>query len=211
MRPKTLILLGGLAAAAAAWWYYQRQQAALSAPNTSALDTSAWGIGSAVGQTISEDLSMVGETLGVTSWKNVAEGSTWVPVLNAAEQQYGLPQDLLARVAYQESHFRESIIRGTQASPAGALGIMQLEPAYFSSVRVPVPFSDSDVRAQIDEAAQQLQSLYGEFGDWSLALAAYNAGAGNVRKYGGIPPFTETQNYVAQITADVPAIQGESA
>lgn len=210
MRTQTALLLGGLAAAAAWWYVSQRQAAALSAPNTSQLNTSGWGIGSAT-QTISEDLSMVGETLGITSWKNVAQGSTWVPVLNAAEQQYGLPQDLLARVAYQESHFRESIIRGTQASPAGALGIMQLMPEYFSTVRVPIPFSDSDVRAQIDQAAGQLQSLYGEFGDWQLALAAYNAGAGNVRKYGGIPPFTETQNYVAQITADVPAIQGANA
>lgn len=210
MRAMTWWLLAGLAGAGAAWYASQRWAIAQSAPNTSGLDTSGWGIGSAT-QSISEDLSVVGETLGITSWKNVAEGSTWVPVLNATEQNYGLPADLLARVAYQESHFRESIIRGIQASPAGALGIMQLEPVYFSTVRVRPPFSDADVRAQIDQAAQQLQSLYGQFGDWSLALAAYNAGAGNVRKYGGIPPFTETQNYVAQISADVPSLAGSQA
>lgn len=140
----------------------------------------------------------------VVGWKNVGSASTWLPVIAQAEQSYGLPTDLLARMAYQESHFRESIIRGTQTSPAGALGILQLMPQYFQSVNVPVPFSDEDVQAQINEAAKQMQTLYGQFSDWHLALAAYNAGAGNVRKYGGIPPFTETQNYVSEITADVP-------
>jgi soluble lytic murein transglycosylase-like protein len=142
----------------------------------------------------------------VVGWKNVGSAADWLPTIAQAEQQHGLPTDLLARMAYQESHFREEIIRGTKASPAGALGILQLMPQYFRSVNTPTPFTDADVRNQIDEAAQQMQSLYSQFSDWSLALAAYNAGAGNVRKYNGIPPFTETQNYVAQITADVPSL-----
>ena len=150
----------------------------------------------------SNPLSSIMET--VTPWKSAGSGPQWVPVLNAAEQQFGIPTDLLARVAYQESRFREDIIRGTKASGAGALGMMQLMPQYFPVVNVPRPYTDADVSNQITAAAQQLSSLYSRFGDWSLALAAYNAGAGNVEKYGGIPPFTETQNYVAQITADVP-------
>lgn len=141
----------------------------------------------------------------VTPWKSSGSGPTWVPVLNATEQQFGIPPDLLARVAYQESRFREDIIRGTTASGAGALGMMQLMPQYFPSVNVARPYTDTDVQNQINAAATQLNSLYTRYGDWSLALAAYNAGAGNVDKYGGIPPFTETQNYVAQILADVPA------
>ena len=147
-------------------------------------------------------LSSIMET--VTPWKSAGSGPIWVPVLNAAEQQFGIPTDLLARVAYQESRFREDIIRGTKASGAGALGMMQLMPQYFPVVNVPRPYTDTDVTNQITAAAQQLSQLYSRFGDWSLALAAYNAGAGNVEKYGGIPPFSETQNYVAQITADVP-------
>lgn len=143
-------------------------------------------------------------TSSVAGWKNTGSGSTWVPVLNTAEQAHGIPTDLLARVAYEESHFREDVIRGTKVSPAGALGLMQMEPAYFTSVRVPIPFTDGDVMTQIDEAATQLASLFASTGSWPLALAAYNAGLGNVQKYGGIPPFTETQNYVAQILADVP-------
>ncbi|MGH3574705.1 MAG: lytic transglycosylase domain-containing protein, partial [Pseudonocardiaceae bacterium] len=71
-------------------------------------------------------------------------------------------------------------------------------------------YSDAAVAAQIEEAGNYLSTLYHQFGDWSLAVAAYNAGPGNVQKYGGIPPFTETQNYVAQIIADVPALSGSA-
>lgn len=140
----------------------------------------------------------------VSGWRNVNQGPVWTPILDSIGRSYNLPDDLLPRIAYQESHFREDIIRGTTASPAGALGMMQMMPQYFSSVTVPRPFSDTDVRAQILEAAGQLATLYRQFKSWPLALAAYNAGAGNVNKYGGIPPFPETQNYVAMIRADVP-------
>lgn len=202
MRRQTVILLGGLAAAAALF-AYSRSRSGQSA-TAGAADLAA-----SLGNSISEELATVGSSLGLIDWKSVGSGPQWVPVLNQAEQQYGLPADLLARVAYQESSFRESVIRGTTASPAGALGMMQMMPQYFSSVRAPVPFSDDAVRAQISQAAQQLSSLYRQFGDWELALAAYNAGAGNVQKYGGIPPFAETQNYVAQISADVPSLAGD--
>lgn len=204
MRSSTLIALGALAAAAGLWAYSRTQSGQAASSDIADLTAS-------LGNSISEDLTVAGSTLGLVDWKSAGSGPQWVPVLNQAEQQYGLPADLLARVAYQESSFRESVIRGTTPSPAGALGMMQMLPRYFSSVRAPVPFSDGAVRAQIGQAAQQLSSLYSQFGDWSLALAAYNAGAGNVEKYGGIPPFAETQNYVAQISADVPALAGENA
>jgi len=142
----------------------------------------------------------------VVGWQNVNQGPTWVPVLNAAEVQYGLPTNLLARQAFQESSFLSSVIDGTQPSSAGALGIMQMLPQYFSSVAVPTPFTAADVQAQIAQAAQQMASLYSQFGSWALALAAYNAGAGAVEAAGNqIPPYSETQNYVADILADVPA------
>ncbi|MGH7744390.1 MAG: lytic transglycosylase domain-containing protein [Candidatus Dormibacteria bacterium] len=141
-----------------------------------------------------------------TGWKNVGEGTKWADVFSNFEQELGLPTDLLARVAYQESHFRQDIIDGSKISPAGALGIMQLMPQYFKTVNVPRPYSDADTTAQIQEAAQQLLSLYNSTSSWPLAIAAYNAGLGNVQKYGGIPPFTETENYVAQVMADVPSL-----
>src|SRR5205085_2244103 len=93
----------------------------------------------------------------IVGWKNVGSATDWLPALAAAERSHGLPTDILARMAYEESHFREEIIRGSLASPAGALGLMQLEPVYFNSVNVPLPFSDNDVRAQIADAAQEMQ------------------------------------------------------
>lgn len=134
--------------------------------------------------------------------------SKWLPVLTAAEQRYGMPAGLLVRQAQQESSFSSSVIDGTERSSAGALGILQLEPAYFSSVRAPVPFSDQAVQNQIYQAAQEMARLYEVFGSWTLALAAYNWGEGNLNSYlsTGSPPVpAETANYVADITGDVPA------
>jgi len=145
-------------------------------------------------------------TAAISGWKNVRDGPLWVPVINGAEAQYGIPPDLLARVAYQESHFRPEIIDGTVASSAGALGIMQMLPLYFSSVRVATPFSASDTAAQIQQAAAELARLYGVFLDWGLALAAYNDGQNNVSKYlAGTRPLPDgTITYVTDVLADVP-------
>lgn len=198
MQRDNLIPLALLFAAVAGgvYWYYLRTAATVS-------DYANVGDGTA-DTTLGSIEASVQAT--VSGWKSVGSAAQWLPTLTATEQGYGMPADLLARVAYQESHFREEIIRGTMVSPAGALGIMQMLPKYFATVNVPVPYTNSDVSNQIEESAQQMESLYQQFGSWQLALAAYNAGAGNVRKYGGIPPFAETQNYVAQISADVPAL-----
>lgn len=145
-------------------------------------------------------------TATVSGWQNVQQGPVWVPVINQAENAAGIPPNLLARMAYQESSFRPGVIDGTQASTAGALGILQLMPQYFSTVQVPVPFSSADTVAQISQAAQQLASLYATFGDWGLAVAAYNDGAGNVNQYvaGTRALPAQTQDYVAAVLADVP-------
>ncbi|MGH7168694.1 MAG: transglycosylase SLT domain-containing protein [Gemmataceae bacterium] len=132
----------------------------------------------------------------------------WGPVIAATEQKYGLPSGLLARQAQQESSYESAIISGSQASSAGALGILQLEPAYFPSVRAPVPFSDAAVTAQIDAAGAEMRRLYDDQGSWVYALAAYNWGEANLNSFAstGSPPIpAETAAYVADITADVPA------
>lgn len=158
-----------------------------------------------------------GTVIALQAWQSSANGQKWAPVLAAAEQANGLPQNLLARQAYAESAYKQSVIDGTQPSPAGALGILQLMPQYFDTVQRPIPFSDQDTMDQINQAAEQMAGLYQQLlplaqssgtNPWALALAGYNAGAGNVQKYGGIPPFTETQNYVSSILADVPAASG---
>lgn len=145
-------------------------------------------------------------TAAIAGWANVKDGPSWVPVINAAESQYGIPPNLLARMAYQESHFRRDIIDGTRASPVGALGILQLLPRYFMTVRVAIPFSPQDTANQIDESARELRRLYTHYQDWGLAVAAYNWGQGNVdayQAYGGTVPG-ETASYVAGVFADVP-------
>lgn len=99
---------------------------------------------------------------------------------------------LLAAVAFTESAFRTDVV-----SRAGAIGLMQFMPTTASSFGV----DPWDPVASVDGAARFLVSLYGSTGSVQLSLAAYNAGLGSVRRYGGVPPFTETQNYVRKISA----------
>lgn len=148
------------------------------------------------------------------NWKESKNAEKYLPILNAAESRYGIPRDLLARLAYQESRFRDDIVSGAVVSAAGAVGIMQLVPRFHPTA------SPLDVSSAIDYAARFLTSLRSELGSWRLALAGYNAGAGNIKDFrdgtnrygnnpqfkrtGGIPTFSETQKYVREITTDVP-------
>ena len=140
------------------------------------------------------------------SWQAEGDGPIWMPVLNAAEGTYGIPTNLLARIAYQESHFRRDIIDGTTKSSAGAVGIMQLLPQYF-------PGAGVDPTADIATAGAYLARLCKDFTNWQLALAGYNWGPRNVLNWlNTAEPFsampTETQNYIQQICSDVP-VTGE--
>lgn len=141
------------------------------------------------------------------NWRLANDGPKWVPVINRTELALGIPADLLARMAFQESSFRPDVIDGSHASPAGALGILQLEPAFFPAVYAPIPFTDDSVKTQIVRAGQYLMSLYHRFGTWAEALAAYNYGPGNEEKFldhriSGLPK--ETVDYYTEILADVP-------
>ena len=103
-------------------------------------------------------------------------------------------KDLLKSIAKAESNFNP-----TAVSHAGAVGIMQLMPTTAQSLGVTNSY---DARQNIMGGAKYISSLLSKYnGDTSLALAAYNAGSGNVAKYGGIPPFAETQNYVKKVMA----------
>lgn len=139
-------------------------------------------------------------------WQNVNDGPTWVPVINETETSLGIPTNLLARMAYQESSFLPDVIDGTQASSAGALGILQLMPSEFSSVQVATPFSSADTQNQISQAGQYLVQLYQQFNDWGVAVAAYDAGPGTMQNVlaGTEAMPTETQTYLADVLSDVP-------
>lgn len=121
-----------------------------------------------------------------------ASGSDLQSVFAAATTRYGLPAGLLAAVAQRESGMRPDAV-----SPAGARGLMQLMPGTAAELKV----DPMDPVQAVHGAARYLRRQLDDFGSLELALAAYNAGPGNVRRYGGIPPFTETRNYVAAITS----------
>ncbi len=116
------------------------------------------------------------------------------PLIEQAAQRYNLDTALLAAVVHVESGGNPQAV-----SPAGAQGLTQLIPTTAKHLGVHDPF---DPAQSLNGAAKYLRGLLGQFGgDVSKALAAYNAGEGNVRKYGGIPPFAETQAYVPAVLA----------
>lgn len=144
---------------------------------------------------------MVGKKV-LVMWKSAGSAEKYLPLLNAAEQKWGIPTDLLARVAYQESRFRDDIISGATQSAAGALGIMQIVPRWHPDVNPLIP------AAAIDYAGRYLRELHDRFGSWKLALAAYNWGPGNLARNLQTPTTwpAETRAYISDITADVPVV-----
>ncbi|HWU20086.1 MAG TPA: transglycosylase SLT domain-containing protein, partial [Nocardioides sp.] len=126
-----------------------------------------------------------------------ARVSTAIPyadLMNAASARTGVPAELIAAVAKQESGFNARAV-----SPVGAQGLMQLMPGTARGLGVTNSF---DPAQAIDGGARLLKSLLTKFdGRVDLALAGYNAGAGAVQRYDGVPPYRETQNYVKDIMA----------
>lgn len=112
--------------------------------------------------------------------------------IRVAAARYGISSHLVDAVAWQESRYNPSA-----RSSAGAIGVMQLMPGTARQLGVSDPH---DVRQNVAGGAAYLREQLERFGNnVPLALAAYNAGPGAVMKYGGIPPYRETQDYVRQI------------
>lgn len=112
----------------------------------------------------------------------------------AAARENGLEDAWLRAIAHAESGFRADAV-----SPKGAMGVMQLMPQTAKDYKVRDPFS---AKESIAAGARYLRALLRRFkGDKTLAAAAYNAGTGAVSKYRGVPPYAETELYVAKVDA----------
>ena len=115
-------------------------------------------------------------------------------IIRQAAQTHGVSEGLIKAVMHTESGFNVNA-----RSPVGAQGLMQLMPATARRFNVSNAY---DPQQNINAGAKYLAWLMKRFnGNTSLALAGYNAGEGNVQKYGGIPPFRETQDYVRRVSS----------
>lgn len=112
----------------------------------------------------------------------------------SAARRHGVPEDLFARLVQQESNWNPDAV-----SHKGAMGLAQLMPETANLLGVDA----YDPKQNLDGGAKYLMRQYEEFGNWPLALAAYNAGPEAVKKYNGVPPYKETQNYVKQIWGSI--------
>ncbi len=116
-------------------------------------------------------------------------------IISEISSKYGVNEKLVSALIKQESGYNPTIV-----SKAGATGLMQLMPATAESLGVK---DTKDPVQNVDGGVRYLKSLMKKYnGNLILSLAAYNAGPGAVDKYGGVPPYKETQNYVKNILAN---------
>jgi len=106
-------------------------------------------------------------------------------------RKYGIPENLFLNLVKAESNFNPKAV-----SSKGARGLCQLMPDTARMLGVKNVF---DVDENLEAGAKYLKMLYKKYKNWKLALAAYNAGSGAVDRYGSVPPYEETQNYVRRI------------
>ena len=108
----------------------------------------------------------------------------------AVARRHGVPENLFMRLVTQESGWNPNAV-----SPKGAIGLAQLMPGTARALGV----DPRDPDQNLEGGARYLREQFETFGSWRLALAAYNAGPGAVKKHDGIPPYRETQEYVIAI------------
>ncbi|HAS05741.1 MAG TPA: hypothetical protein DCR83_02510 [Eubacterium sp.] len=154
--------------------------------NISPIDGSAYLVstGNSVNATSGTDFDKI--------YNDIAVDDSLESIFAGAAKEFGINENFLKAVAMAESGFDPDAVSG-----CGAQGIMQLMPFTSESYGVTDPF---DAKQNIYAGAQLLSELLDNYnGNATLALAAYNAGSGSVQKYGGVPPYDETVNYINKI------------
>ncbi|MDM5238536.1 lytic transglycosylase [Bacillus cereus] len=137
------------------------------------------------------------DTWGLTNKYNIqkirsSNEGKYEDIIDRVSHTYGIPKTLIQKMIEVESNFNPNTV-----SHAGAMGLMQLMPANVKEMGIKNPFSPAE---SIEGGVKELSGyLKKNNGDLVLALASYNAGPGNVKKYGGVPPFKETQGYIKKI------------
>jgi soluble lytic murein transglycosylase-like protein len=122
---------------------------------------------------------------------SACESTPYDDKIAQAATREGLDPKLLKSMVRAESGFNPAAV-----SPVGAMGLMQLMPNTAAALGVTDPF---DPDQNLAGGARYLRQQLDRFGDTEKALAAYNAGPGAVARYGGVPPYAETQAYVSKI------------
>lgn len=130
------------------------------------------------------------EELGRRQVFEVPASGSFRAVARAAAIRHQIPVHMFEKLVSVESNWNPNAL-----SHAGAIGLAQLMP---ETARV-LGVNPRDPRQNLEGGARYLSEQYRRFGNWRHALAAYNAGPGAVEKYGGVPPYKETQGYVRKI------------
>ncbi len=161
-------------------------------PNNNAVSNNAANNAAVNGNSATGGVSENSEVLGANGGVGKTFKTTLDDIFKRASKKYGVSYNFLVAVAKAESDFNPNCV-----SSAGAKGIMQIMPYEAKELGVDNVF---DAEQNIMASAKLLAAHLEKFnGDFTLAAAAYNAGSGRVQQYGGVPPFTETQNYVKKI------------
>lgn len=181
----TVVLIG---AAAWAWWVIASDDASQDGDEG---ERGAGGLLSGVSDVVTKGLLKV--------WVPPGAAGPYVALIHETEDRNGIPRNMLARLLWQESRFREDIITGRVKSAAGAIGIAQFMPATAKELRIN-PLNPAEA---IPAAGRYLSGLYARFGTWQEALAAYNWGQGNVSRKGLDKAPAETRAYWSSILADL--------